>query len=84
LPTITAYIIVRDAAHAADWYAQALGAERSTLHQSAWRGSRAGRAVEGTPPVLTLTRMSRDPFAAEAAAAGARRTAGVSGATAAR
>jgi PhnB protein len=27
LPTITAHIIVRDAARAADWYAQALGAE---------------------------------------------------------
>jgi PhnB protein len=27
LPTITAHIVVRDAARAADWYAQALGAE---------------------------------------------------------
>jgi catechol 2,3-dioxygenase-like lactoylglutathione lyase family enzyme len=27
LPTITPHIIVRDAARAADWYAQALGAE---------------------------------------------------------
>jgi PhnB protein len=30
LPTITAHIIVRDAARAADWYAQALGAEVGT------------------------------------------------------
>jgi PhnB protein len=31
LPTITAHIIVRDAARAADWYAEALGAEIGTL-----------------------------------------------------
>jgi PhnB protein len=30
MPTITAHIIVRDAARAADWYAQALGAEVGT------------------------------------------------------
>jgi PhnB protein len=30
LPTITAHIIVRDAARAANWYAQALGAEIGT------------------------------------------------------
>jgi PhnB protein len=30
LPTITAHIIVRDAARAADWYAHALGAEVGT------------------------------------------------------
>jgi uncharacterized glyoxalase superfamily protein PhnB len=30
MPTITARIIVRDAARAADWYAQALGAEVGT------------------------------------------------------